>query len=208
MTRFSEKIRIAYLSLIILFTLGVFVYLLDTWGVIRLDKMLPIFKKSPPLVSDHDDSPSEIELENLRKREEKLKEDELKLKEEAGKLESNKSDVEKKMEELELAKKGLEEEKKKLEERKLQDVKRSRMIKDMAGRLLAMPPDDAVAIAAGWSNPDLVDVFLQMEKDSEAAGSSSIVPYLLTKMPRDRASVITSLMMDEEARRMPRVAGE
>lgn len=203
MGRFSDRIRIIYLSLVLLFTFGVFFYLLDTWGVIRLENTLPFLRKSPPVVSESADSPTELEIEKLKKQEEKLKEEELRLKEEAAKVETDKTELAKKLEELELARKGLDEEKKKLEERRVQDAKRSRMIKDMAGRLLAMPPDDAVAIVNGWSNPDLVEVFLQMEKDAAASGQSSIVPYLLTKMPRDRASVITTLMMDEESRRLP-----
>ncbi|MBL8020834.1 MAG: hypothetical protein JNM27_14280 [Leptospirales bacterium] len=203
MSRLSEKIKIVYLTLVILFSLGVFVYLLDTWNVITLRDHIPFLKKEPPIVGDEADDPARIEEDRLRKEEERLKELEIKLKEMEAKLGEENATVKKQSEEIELMRKGLEEERRRLEEAKQAAFKRQKTVKEMATRILNMPPDDAVAILANWSNSDAVDVFLQMERDAEAEGRQSIVPFLLTKLPRERAGLITTLMMDELARKTP-----
>jgi len=83
-------------------------------------------------------------------------------------------------------------------------MRRELLIRNMANRLGSMPPDNAVAIVAGWSNSDLVDVFKQMEKNAADAGQTSIVPFLITKLPGARAQVITNIMMDSEATKLPK----
>lgn len=201
---FSDRLKIAYLILVIFFAIGVFVYLLDVWGIIKLEEHIPFLKEEPPIVAVDHDSPTELEKERLKKEEERLAEQELKLKELELDLESRTQDLETKQKEIEELKKSLDSERARLEEAKAEDAERDTMISDMANRLGAMPPDDAVAIVDGWSNTDLVDVFLEMERKAQDEGRQSIVPFLITKLPRDRAAIITSLMMDEEARRLPR----
>lgn len=198
-----DRLKVLYLSLVILFSLGVFFYLLDTWGIINLEDHIPFLKDEPPLVSDTADSPSELEIERLRKQEEMLTEKARALEELAARLEAEGKDLETREEELQREKDNLEAEKKKLEEEAAVKNERSKMIDEMATRIGAMPPDDAVAIAGGWSNEDLVDVFIRMEEQAEEQGRPSIVPFLMTKLPRDRAAVITSLMMDERANLLP-----
>jgi len=205
MGRLSEKFKILYLLLVILFAMGVFVYLLDSWDIIRLEEKIPLLAHEPPRVDESEDSPTEIELERLKKEMDRLKDEEIRLQEQASRLDEDKGAMQKERERLEELRKGLEDEKKKIEEQRKAELERARTIREMASRITAMPPDDAVAIMAGWSNPDLVDVFLQMEKNADEAGSASIVPYLMTKLPRERAALITSLMMDEEARQLPSI---
>ena len=103
---------------------------------------------------------------------------------------------------LEEARSGLKEARKQLERESEARQTRDEKIQQMAERIGAMPPDDAVAILRGWSNVDMVDVFVQMERNAEEAGEQSIVPFLITKLPRERASLITTLMMDAVADRM------
>lgn len=201
--RFSDKIKIIYLSLVIIFAMGVFLYLLDTWGIIRLEEHLPFISSEAPIVPTGDDSPTELELERLRKEQEKLEEEKLRLEERAAQLEMDKQEMQTRLQQLEEQKQTLAEERARIEETKVEQANRERMIQDMAGRLGAMPPDDAVAIVAGWSNADLVDVFLEMERSAEREGRNSIVPFLITKLPRERASLITTLMMDEKAKLIP-----
>ncbi len=205
MGRFSDKLKILYLLLVILFAIAVCIYLLDTWRVIRLEDHLPFLTSEVPRVEESDDSPTELEIERLNKEMDRLKDEEIRIQEEAAKVNADKEELARERERIEETKKGLEEEKKQLEEKRLAELQRARMIQSMAARITAMPPDDAIAIMAGWSNPDLVDVFIQMEKTSEDQGQPSIVPYLMTKLPRERAALITSLMMDEEARRLPQI---
>lgn len=197
------KFKMFYLILVILFSLGVLAYLLDSWGVIRLEDHLPFLASDPPVVSADSDSPTELEREWLEKETERLREEEVTLLAERAELDRLKEELKKKEEDLLAREKGLEEEQARFEVRKEEEERRESMVGDMASRLGAMPPDDAVAIVAGWSNPDLVDVFLRMEADAAEQGAPSIVPFLITKLPRERAAIITTLMMDEEARKLP-----
>ena len=196
------KFKIAYLLLVILFSLGVLTYLLDRWGVIRLEEYIPYLISEAPLAPD-DDSISELDREALEKERERLKEEELRLLALQTELEQREQILIDREEELAEREKGLKEERSKLEEEQKLRADRARMITEMANRLNAMPPDDAVAIVEGWSNTELVDVFLQMERNAEEQGAPSIVPFLITKLPRERAALITTLMMDAEALLLP-----
>jgi flagellar protein FlbB len=203
MNTLSPRIKIAYLTLLILFSIAVFLYLLDTWNIINARKYIPFLSDQPPVVSETADSIALLEEERRRKEEERLAELELKLKEMEARLSEEKAALEEKKKEYEELKQGLQEEKKRLEEKRRAEANKEKMIAEMAQRLNNMPPNDAVAILAGWSDADIVDVFLRMERNAEAEGTTSIVPFLLTKMPRERAAIITSQMLDEEARLKP-----
>lgn len=203
MSQGYAKLKIFYLFLVILFTLGVLTFLLDNWGVIRLENYLPFLETKPPVVPVGEDSPSELEREWLRKEIARLQEEEARLAEEKVELGLLRAEVLKKEEDLRQREKGLEEERRRIEEEKVENANRADMIRDMAARLNAMPPDDAVGIVAGWSNSDLVEVFLQMESDAGDQGIASIVPFLITKLPRERAGLITTLMMDAEVQKLP-----
>ncbi|HBS05296.1 MAG TPA: hypothetical protein DEA96_10040 [Leptospiraceae bacterium] len=203
MSRFSAKVRIVYLTLVILFTGGVFLYLLDTWGVIRLEEKLPFLASDPPRTPLSEDSQTLLEKEALEKQEEKLKEKELELQEMQERLQTRQEALQQEQQKLDEAREGLKEARKQLERESEARQTRDEKIQQMAQRLGAMPPDDAVAIVRGWSNVDVVDVFVQMERNAEEAGEQSIVPFLITKLPRERASLITTLMMDAVAERMP-----
>ena len=204
MSRFSAKVRIVYLTLVILFTGGVFVYLLDTWGVIRLEEKLPFLASDPPKAPLSEDSQTLLDREALEKQEERLKEKELELQEMEQNLKDRQEALQQEQQKLEEARNGLKEARKQLKEETEATRTRKQKIEQMAERLGAMPPDDAVAIVRGWTNVDVVDVFVQMERNAEEAGEQSIVPFLITKLPRERASLITTLMMDAVAERMPR----
>lgn len=203
MGRFSDKVKVAYLLLIILFSLGVLTYLLDTWGVIRLEERFPFLKKEPPIVSATQDSPTLLEIERLNKEKERLNDLETQLKERQASMDEKQNEIKKYESELKELRKGLEEERKRLVEQRKAELERKQLITVMAERLGNMPPPDAVAIVAGWSNGDLVDVFREMERSATAEGRQSIVPFLMTKLPRDRAAVLTTLMMDSEADKVP-----
>lgn len=200
---FSDKLKISYLLLVILFCMGVAVYLFDTWGLIKLEEYFPFLKKEAPLVEKSFDSPTLLEREQMKKEEERLEDINLKLQEEKSKLATERDALQKLKNTLAEMRRGLDLEKKKIAESKVDEKRRETLIKNMAGRLTAMRPEDAVAIVEGWSNADVIEVFNEMEKLSVEEGRQSIVPFLITKLPRDRAQIITSLMMDAEASKLP-----
>ena len=204
MGNFSDKVKIVYLTFVIFFALGVLAYLLDTWGVINMEEYIPFLEEESPLVAEDADEPGLLEWERLEKEEIRIEEERIKLEEERLKLEETLAAIKAKEEELAARERGVSEEKQQIAENQAARFQREEMIRNMATRMTNMPPQDAVAIMAGFSNTDLVDVLLQMEDNAVQAGQQSIVPFLMTLLPRDRAALLGTLMMDEEARRLPR----
>jgi flagellar protein FlbB len=204
MGNFSDKVKIVYLTFVIFFALGVLAYLLDTWGVINMEEYIPFLEEESPLVAEDADEPGLLEWERLEKEQIRIEEERIKLEEERLKLEETLAAIKAKEEELVTRERGVSEEKQQIAEGQAARFQRQEMIRDMATRMTNMPPQDAVAIMAGFSNTDLVDVLLQMEANAVQGGGQSIVPFLMTLLPRDRAALLGTLMMDEEARRLPR----
>lgn len=207
MGNLSDKFKIGYLSMVILFALGVLVYLLDTWGVINLEEYVPLLADEAPVVPESTDDPTLLEWERLEKEEARIEEERLKLEEERLKLKDMLTDIEAKESELAGRESSLTEARTQFTEEQQAQFQRNQMIADMATRMTNMPPRDAVGIMAGFSNTDLVDVLLKMEENAVLAGQQSIVPFLMTLLPRDRAALVGTLMMDEQARRLPETGG-
>ncbi len=203
MSRLSQIMKASYLLLVILFSAGVFFYLLDSWKITNLEKYLPSLEESSPLVAEDYDAPTELEWDRLRKEQARNEELELQLNEEMLRLQKQGQELKEREETLEKEIESLEQAKRELEEQRKSNLQRQKLVGAAARRLRAMPPQEAVAIVANWSNSDLVDVLREMERNSEAEGRQSIVPYLLTLIPKERASLIMSLMLDEKAELLP-----
>ena len=197
----SEKAKIAYLGLLILFCFGIFVYLLDSWQIINLENYLPALSEEAHLLAEEEDAPSELEWRRLEKEQKRLEEERLDLEEELSQLRKEKEKISEKETELEEKLESFDKEKQAFLETQDAYKDRQKNIRDMATRLQAMPPQDAVEIIANWSNAELLPVLLQMERNAELEGNQSIVPYLLTLMPRERSALVMSLMIDERARK-------
>ena len=208
MGNFSDKIKIVYLTFVIFFALGVLAYLLDTWGVINMEEYLPFLEEESPIVSEESDNPTLLEWERLEKEEQRIESERIKLEEERLRLEEMLAAIKAKEDELVTREQGLSAEKAQIADSEAAKFQRDEMIANMATRMTNMPPQDAVAIMAGFSNTDLVDVLLKMEDNAVQAGQQSIVPFIMTLLPRDRAALIGTLMMDEEARRLPKTEFE
>ncbi len=204
MGRLSDKIKIIYLLMVILFAMGVFTYLLDTWGIIKLEESIPWLKKDPPRVADSADNPTLIELERLKKERERLKDKETKLSERELALKTREAELTKREEKLQEGHRGLQQEIKKVQQQQAANLKRRNLIRDQAVRFGNMAPQDAVRIMAGLSNSDLVDVLREMERSAAEQGRQSIVPFLLTLLqPPERSQIISALMLDPRAGELP-----
>ncbi len=194
----SSKIKIVYLLALILFCIGIFLYLLDSWQILNIENFLPSLSKKAPLVSQNTDAPTELEWKRLEKDQDKLERQRIELEEELARIQKEKKVLNTREEELGEKIDGFEKEKKNFENAKNNYRARQKNIEDMAARLQAMPPQEAVEIVSNWNNNDLVSVLLQMEKNSEIAGEASIVPYLLTLVSRERAALLMTLMLEEK----------
>ncbi len=193
----SPKVKIFYLTLIILFSLGIYLYLLDQWGIISLKEYVPFLEKEIPNIDIAKGNELLLEKDKIQKEKNILEEEKLKINELKAELDKKKQELQAKEKELLEQKNNLEEQKKKITEKENARKEKNKMIEDMARRLNAMPPQNVIEIIQGWKNIDIVDVFLKMEQIAEEEGTPSIVPFLLSQLPSERASVITSLMLDE-----------
>lgn len=193
----SPKIKIIYLTLLIFFSIAVYLYLLDQWGIINLKNYLPFIEEEIPKIDTLKGNELLIEKDKLEKEREILEEEKIKINELKSKLDLKQKELEAKEKEVNDQKQNIEEQKKKIIEKENARKERNKMIEEMAKRLNAMPPQNVIEIIQGWKNIDIVDVFLKMEQIAEEEGTQSIVPYLLSLLPPERSSVITSLMLDE-----------
>ena len=196
MYSFFNKVKISYLLLVIFFCMGIFFYLLDSWQIINLEDYVPWLSEEVPLVAEDVDAPSELEWESLRKKEKLLKEQQLQLQEQTKRFEEQKQNLQNGREELQAKIDSLEKEKAAFHKRQERYDDYQTRLSQMATRLKAMPPEDVASIISSWSNSDLKEVLLQMERDAEANNELSIVPYLLTLMPRERAALLMALMLE------------
>ncbi len=198
MSFFSDTFKVLYLVLSIVFFLGVFAYLLDSWQVINLEHYLPMLQEEAPLVEAELDS-QELEWEKLRKEEARIEEERLELEEALGALKLAEEHIEKKRAALDKRLDSFQKEKEAFARAKKAHLKKQKLAEDTAERLQSMPPEDAVEILESLHNTELISVFLAMERKAQREGQASIVPYLLSLMPSKRAALIMSLMMDEKA---------
>lgn len=191
----SEKSKIIFLFLIIVFLLGVGVLWLDYMGLINLTKTASMFSKDEAsvLYAD-DDEPSLMKLEELEKNKEQLKERTEDLdRREALLLEQEKSSNTDK-EKIQEMRAGIELERKKLENEKNKYSGYKKNIIDLAQKIESMPPKEAVAIMINWDDPLIIDVLRQIDQNALDAGAMSVTSYLISLMPKDKASRVMYLM--------------
>ena len=191
----SEKSKIIFLFLIIVFLLGVGVLWLDYMGLINLTKTASMFNKDEAsvLYAD-DDEPSLMKLEELEKNKEQLKERTEDLdRREALLLEQEKSSNADK-EKIQEMRAGIELERKKLENEKNKYSGYKKNIVDLAQKIESMPPKEAVAIMINWDDPLIIDVLRQIDQNALDAGAMSVTSYLISLMPKEKASRVMYLM--------------
>lgn len=191
----SEKSKIIFLFLIIVFLLGVGVLWLDYMGLINLTKTASMFsKEEASVLYADDDEPSLMKLEELEKNKEQLKERTEDLdRREALLLEQEKSSNADK-DKIQEMRAGIELERKKLENEKNKYSGYKKNIVDLAQKIESMPPKEAVAIMINWDDPLIIDVLRQIDQNALDAGAMSVTSYLISLMPKEKASRVMYLM--------------
>lgn len=195
MRNISNRAKILYLVILILFISGFGLFWMDYIGLVKLSPYINKFRGEPELVIEAaDDEPSLIEREEFNKAKEQLTERIEELdKREASIIEKEKEMMARK-EKIEEMRKGLDLEKKKFEEMKTKYSGYAANVKVLADKMTNMPPEESVKIMINWEDPLIIDVLRQMDIDAEEAGRSSITSYLITLMPKEKASRIMYLM--------------
>ena len=196
MKSMAEKAKAVYLIILIIFVMLIGVFWLDYIGLININRMnRSIVKTEVPSVLDAaDDEPSLIEREEFEKQKEKLVERIEELDRREANILQTEKEIEKEKEKLQEMRKGLDLEKEKIEKDKNLYSGYKRNVTDLARKMGSMRPEEAIEIILNWEDTLIIDVFRQMDVEAEEAGTQSITSYLITLMPRERASRITYLM--------------
>jgi len=195
MKNISEKAKVLYIMIFILFISGFGVFWLDYIGLLDLNKYFSEFKGQPELVTEAaGDEPSLVEREEFEKEKQKLLERIEELDKREALISEKEKDMDAEKEKIEEIRKGLDLEKKKLVIEKKQYSGYMKNVKKLADKISNMPPEESVQIMIKWEDPLIIDVLRQMDSAAEAAGKSSITAYLITLMPKEKASRIMYLM--------------
>ncbi|HSV98346.1 MAG TPA: hypothetical protein VLM75_15605 [Spirochaetota bacterium] len=196
MRKFSDRAKMVYLIALIIFIVAAGLFWLDYIGLLDMEKRLGgVFKKEAQLVLDaKDDEPSLIEREEFEKEKQKFLERVEDLDRREAKIVEAEKTLESEKEKIEDVRKGLDIEKKKLENEKKRYTGYERNVRDLAGKVTSIRPEEAVEIMIKWEEPLIVDVLRRIDADAVEQGRRSISPYLISLMPRDKASRIMYLM--------------
>lgn len=192
----SDSTKVVYLILMIVFIIIVGLFWMDYIGLINLGKIYHhyIVTEAPSVVDAADDEPSLIEREEFEKEKDKL----LQRIEELDKREAMITEAEKviskEKEKLEQLQKGLDQEKKALELEKKKYSGYKKNVMDLAKKIESIPPQDAVDIMVQWEETLIIDVLRQIDQNAAREGRMSVSTYLLSLMPKEKASRVMYLM--------------
>lgn len=192
----SEKAKVLYLIILIVFIVIVGVFWLDYIGLLNINKVIRSYTKSEPasVLDAADDEPSLIEREEFEKQKNKVRERIEELDKREAKIEQTEKELDKEKEKLQEVRKGLELEKVKIENEKKMYSGYKKNVVDLAKKITSIRPEEAKEIILNWEDTLIIDVLRQIDADAAEAGKMSITSYLISLMPRDRASRIMYLM--------------
>jgi flagellar protein FlbB len=198
MLNISNRAKILYLILLILFIGGFGLFWMDYIGLLDLSSYVERFRGEPELVTEaKDDEPSLMEREEFEKEKRKIEERIEDLDKREALIAEREKDLDARQEKLEETRRGLDLEKKKFAQEKTRHSGYQKNVKVLANKMINMPPDDAVKIMLNWEDPLIIDVLRQIDADAQQGGRSSITPFLLKKMSdsnAERASRVMYLM--------------
>jgi flagellar protein FlbB len=198
MQNISNRSKIIYLILLILFICGFGLFWMDYIGLLDMSAYINRFRGEPPLVTEaKDDEPSLVEREEFEKEKQKISERVEDLDKREALIAEKEKDLESQKEKMEEVRKGLDLEKKKFDQEKNRYSGYKQNVKVLANKMVNMPPASSVDIMLNWEDPLIIDVLRQIDADAQDAGRTSITPYLIQIMSQkkaDRASRIMYLM--------------
>ncbi|MBE8435000.1 periplasmic-type flagellar collar protein FlbB [Leptospira borgpetersenii] len=192
MASLSDKARATYLVLLILFLLGIGFFVFDYFQIINAAELLPFLRKEPALVNQDNESPTELQKLEFAKAQERFAEELGELEKRKTELLTEKGKLEVEMEKLEEMRQGLITKEKEMKSADSEKNSRQKLVKVLADKVGNMPPESAVGMLVNWPDGDIIDVFIQMDKDAEDDGRPTITTYLLTLFPADRRAMITN----------------
>lgn len=192
----TDKTKIIYIVIMILFIITIGLFWLDYIGLINIGKVYHqyIVKEAPSVVDAVDDEPSLIEREEFEKEKDQLLQRIEELDKREAKIVEAEKAVAKEKERIAQMLKGLEQEKKAFDLEKKKHSGYTKNVIDLARKIENIPPQEAVDIMVQWEETLIIDVLRQIDQNAQRAGTMSISTYLLTLMPREKAGRVMYLM--------------
>ena len=190
----SEKAKILSLVILLLFIIGIFTAWLDYIGLINVSRTFGIQREAVSVLEAEGDEPSLVAREEFEKSKNKLQERIEDLDKREAKIVESEKSLDSEREKLAEMRKGLELEKKKLELEQKKYSGYMRNVRVLAKQVESIEPAKAVELIVRWEDPLIIDVLRQIDSNAEESGKMSITSYLISLMPRNKASRIMYLM--------------
>jgi flagellar protein FlbB len=198
MRNISNRAKIIYLLMLIIFISAFGVFWMDYIGLFNISGYVNRFKGEPPLVTEaRDDEPSLVEREEFEKEKQKFSERIEDLDKREALIAEKEKEMDSLKEKIDEMRKGLDLEKKKLDQEKNRYSGYKKNVKVLANKMINMPPESSVDIMLNWEDPLIIDVLRQIDADALDVGRTSITPYIIQLMSvkkSERASRIMYLM--------------
>ena len=191
----KDTSKILFLSAIIVLLLIILFFILDYFSLIKAEQYIGFLKKDINIKQENKIWKLEIE-----KQKQVLEIDKKLIEEEKIKLDKKEKDLDNKLEKLKQIQKGIFQKEKELKEKEKEKKNRETYIKILANKIANMPPESAIQIMEKWTDQDIIDVFMQMDKDAEEEGIPSITSFLLTLLPQERSSYLTNKWLKNSIR--------
>ena len=188
--------RLALLLLIsILFAGALLTFVLDKVGVINVSHYLKYLQPKNPEKLEDMEYPGEVDKVAYQKMAEKLQEKEEQLAQKEEKLKEQTDNINNQQTEINAVKKNIEVERDALKLLAQDLSNRDKKVRDIASKVMNMPPEKAVEMMNNWRDFDIIDVLHKMDKLSEEEGVAQITPYLLTLFTPERRAEISRKML-------------
>jgi len=195
MRNVSDRARIIYLVILIVFIAVFGLFWLDYIGMVDMGPYLSRFRSEPgSVLTAPGDEPSLVEREEFEKQKARLQERVEDIDRREAMLTEKEKNLSGEDEKLRDMKHGLDIEKKKFQSEKTRHSGYMKNIKDLATKIISMPPEESVKIMEKWEDVLVIDVLRQIDEDAREQGKMSMSSYLITLLPKDKASRIMYLM--------------
>lgn len=195
MRNISDRSKILYLVMLILFIIAFGLFWMDYIGLLDISSYVNRFRGESVLVTEaKDDEPSLMEREEFEKEKLKFSERIEDLDKREALIAEKEKEIDALKEKMEESRKGLDLEKKKLEQEKTRYSGYKKNVRVLAVKTISMPPENAVDIMLNWEDPLIIDVLRQIDADAQEAGRLSVSSYLLQKMSEKKAERASRIM--------------
>jgi Skp family chaperone for outer membrane proteins len=195
MRNVTNTAKTLYLIILIIFISAFGLFWLDYIGMVNMGKYIkPLKDEAASVVDAPGDEPGLIAREEFEKEKQLLLEREENLDKREAMLKEKEAQLVSREEKIEEMRRGLEVEKQKLKNDKSSYSGYRKNVEVLADKVANMPPKESVKIMEKWEEPLIIDVLRQMDADAEEAGTTSITAYLITLLPKEKASRIMYLM--------------